>query len=343
MEIIEHKTLNEAFVYAQMEFEAIVHNHTVDFLTKEGRRVNYTYADLVQCQKALYPALNKHGLGISYEIEDADGAVYLVIEMCHAFSDTCKKARLRMEGAVEAKDLAAEITYLKRYLLGLITGTGSEEDNDADRLPERKQTPQPDKSQERQQKAAGGASGTAEPHKETALTISVRELAKECGYPDLKEYLGHSSKNMDTKQWSTLKITFKTYKAAAVWFANEITRDFSEVIDFAVSYPGGWRPLMSAIKAVKDGGSIDNLWSEFTSWGKSQKTDSDRDINEARKTYIDMIAGKFGEPTDPVLRKTWEREVVPDREYANWTLPDLLKGIEMRKAADASDAAFEEL
>ena len=338
--VVKHETLVEAFVYAQMEFEPIVHNCVVDFTPQGKRRVHYTYADLAQTQKALYPALNRHGLSISYNVEDKEGRVSLRIIMSHAFSDAIRECCLRMKGAEETKDLAAEITYLKRYLLGLITGTASEEDSldqeqdDAqggDEWSQGKTQPEAEKGADKP--AEGSQADESGKRQPTGPEWFVRnKLGPEIGIKEIKVYLGKDTAgDLTEEEWQGLVKTFNKYKTAAGWLvgkliADEIEADVRGVGEFSQFKAGGWKALYEDIKAAKDGGSVDALWSEYTNWLKKDNVDEEADdLKAAKAKYRSLIDSREGWET-PGKRIAQEAKL-SKKLYPLWRLDEHLEAI----------------
>lgn len=159
VEIVKHETLIEALCYAMMEYKPLEKNQVVDFQTKDGRRVNYSYADLAHIRKMTDPALNRHGLVVTGKLEKRDKEEYLVTIMEHAFSEDIRTTEIEVtERSGDMKLLAANITYGNRYGFQLITGRVGEDDTD-ERDVQRRSDSEPERQPQPPSKTLGQLKG----------------------------------------------------------------------------------------------------------------------------------------------------------------------------------------
>jgi hypothetical protein len=111
----------------------------------KGQKANvgtysYTYADLADVTAAAMPLLTKHGLSFSTcPRQNTTGGYELAGILLHTSGE-------RLEGALpiqggNAQALGSAITYMRRYLLGCMTGIVTDDDDDGHRAQHR--TPAP--------------------------------------------------------------------------------------------------------------------------------------------------------------------------------------------------------
>lgn len=143
--VIEHKSSIEALAYAQLEWKdkPLKPNKVVDYLTKAGDRVNYSYATLDALRAATDPCLNKHGLTLTHRTEIRDKREILVATLEHAFSDIIKEAELDItESSGDMQEFGKLMTFAQRYTYCMLTGRVAEKDTDAKDGKRRKQEEQ---------------------------------------------------------------------------------------------------------------------------------------------------------------------------------------------------------
>lgn len=200
---VEHKSIYQALSGFQGDLKPIKKNATVDFKTKSGEVVNFKYSPLGDIMEVVNPLLGKHGLSVRWEIVNAGKGLECVVvhETTDDKLETVKVSAVKGEtgsheneekdiivygevrsGAIpvdmtnsDMKQVGAQITYSRRYSLGLALGIATEEDTDA-RLLE-------DKVQRVQSLATGQAKSAIEKAStveevEKGLTVLKRELEK---------------------------------------------------------------------------------------------------------------------------------------------------------------------
>lgn len=141
MELHERHEANmarKAFVAALAVFKAegiiVTKGKKVDFESKRtGEKTSYRHATLDQVVDAIGPALAANGLSFRWKIEQTPKikvTCILMHEMGHF--ETCEMEALPddsgSKNAIQAAGSA--VTYLQRYTLLAITGTGTAEDDD---------------------------------------------------------------------------------------------------------------------------------------------------------------------------------------------------------------------
>lgn len=95
-----------------------------------GDRDEYRYADLADVTAAARPVLAEHGLLVTYETRvRPDGGTTVTGRLIHVDSQQSIKATLPLHGR-HPQEQGSAITYARRYLLGLLTGIITDEDDD---------------------------------------------------------------------------------------------------------------------------------------------------------------------------------------------------------------------
>lgn len=131
----------------------IVHKgETAKVPTKTGGSYSYSYADLSDVARVVYPILGEVGLAfIAMPTFKEDGKYVLVGELAHESGDS-RKGEFALPDRGTAQEVGSAISYGRRYLLGCLTGivTGDQDDDGeaASKAPQRatqprQQTPQP--------------------------------------------------------------------------------------------------------------------------------------------------------------------------------------------------------
>lgn len=99
--------------------------------TADTGKYTYTYANLASLMNALTPALAEHGLlWVSAPRRCDDGSYELHGTLTHIESGETKEGSLPLFGRT-AQEIGSSLTYMRRYLLGTVTGVVTENDDDA--------------------------------------------------------------------------------------------------------------------------------------------------------------------------------------------------------------------
>lgn len=162
-EKISHKSVYAALSAFQGELEPIEQSASVKFKTKAGEEVNFTYAPLGKIMEVIYPLLAKHGLAVRHELTETSVEAILTHETAEEKETVVEINYQKVEGGeerertsekkqfvatnelrsgkllidakkAEMKDVGAQITYARRYTLGMVLGLATEEDKDAQLL-----------------------------------------------------------------------------------------------------------------------------------------------------------------------------------------------------------------
>lgn len=119
----------EALAAFQAEMPVVHKGNRADVPTKSGGKYSYTYADLSDVSAAAMPILTKHGLSFSTCPRQTERGYELAGLLLHTSGE-------RLEGALPVagnnpQELGSSLTYMRRYLLGCMTGIVTDDDDDA--------------------------------------------------------------------------------------------------------------------------------------------------------------------------------------------------------------------
>lgn len=163
-EKVKHTSVYSALSAFQGEVKNIKHRGLVDYFSKRTQeRIKFTYAQLVDIIEAISPLLSKHGLSHHFEItKDGKGIECFIIHDTYkeelkvvrritsveTQEDGTKKEVVTEEfelvktgvitsGVIpldltkpDMKDVGGQLTYGRRYLLGMVLGIATEEDKE---------------------------------------------------------------------------------------------------------------------------------------------------------------------------------------------------------------------
>jgi len=121
---MENKTtIYAAFIAAQAEFGAA---------SKGAINPHFKsrYADLATCLEAVLPALNKHGLALTYRVYDCDNGVRLEAVILHTSGEEISSGILHLPVAKQdCHAYGSALTYGKRYLLQNVCALQTEDED----------------------------------------------------------------------------------------------------------------------------------------------------------------------------------------------------------------------
>lgn len=128
----EHQDLDEiaaALAAFQAEMPKVAKGKTAKVPTKAGGSYSYNYADLADVVEAATPLLAKNGLSfVCLPRTREDGRYELVGTLLHKSGQHLQGA-LPLAG-VQPQEIGSSLTYMRRYLLGCLTGIVTDEDDD---------------------------------------------------------------------------------------------------------------------------------------------------------------------------------------------------------------------
>jgi hypothetical protein len=126
--------LAAALAAFQAEVPTVTKTHTATVRSEKGA-YEYSYADLADVTEAALPLLAKHGLAFTC----LPTGKQLVGMLLHS-SGQMLTARLPIYGSTP-QQIGSELTYMRRYLLGCMTGLVTDDDDDGQAATPSKPTP----------------------------------------------------------------------------------------------------------------------------------------------------------------------------------------------------------
>jgi hypothetical protein len=119
----DHGNIYEALLAFQAEMPVIAKTATNPHFKSK-------YAGLPEISEQIIPLLNKHGIiYLCGGREGAEGKGWFIGRLLHAKSDTLVDGEIPLFGA-DPQKLGSAITYYRRYMLGMLTGVITDEDDD---------------------------------------------------------------------------------------------------------------------------------------------------------------------------------------------------------------------
>lgn len=122
------ESLAAALSAFQSSMPSVPKSKRADVPTKSGGKYSYTYADLADVTAAAAPLLARNGLAFSSCPRQTERGYELVGILLHASGE-------RLEGALPIsgntpQEMGSSLTYMRRYLLGCLTGIVTDDDDD---------------------------------------------------------------------------------------------------------------------------------------------------------------------------------------------------------------------
>jgi len=159
-----YKNIYSALSAFQGELKPIKKSAQVKFKTKAGELVDFKYSPLEEIMEFIYPLLVKYGLSVRHEISEKSIECILTHETTDETLEAVKETTITTAGTTERlsststtqendiviygelrsgklpidltkpdmKDVGGQITYGRRYTLGLVLGIATEEDKDTE-------------------------------------------------------------------------------------------------------------------------------------------------------------------------------------------------------------------
>lgn len=134
------KELAAALAAFQAEAPTVSKGKTAKVPTKAGGSYSYTYANLADVVEAAYPLLSKHGLSFSCVPRNREAGGYELAGILLHSSGESLEGSLPLSGNTP-QELGSALTYMRRYLLGAMTGLVTDDDDDGAAASRRPQAP----------------------------------------------------------------------------------------------------------------------------------------------------------------------------------------------------------
>lgn len=129
-----HTSVYLALFAFQQEMPTVAKTKTARVPTKTGGSYSYSYADLAVIAATATPILARHGLMFVSTPTPGPHGYELVGHVIHAETGQELSGSLPLFGT-NAQDIGGSITYMRRYLMGCLTGIITDDDTDADHAP----------------------------------------------------------------------------------------------------------------------------------------------------------------------------------------------------------------
>lgn len=129
-----HASLWLALLAFQQEMPTVPKTKTARVPTKTGGSYSYSYADLAVVSAIGTPLLIKHGLVYVTTPGSGERGYELTGHIVHAATGEKVSGALPLFGT-NSQDIGGSITYMRRYLMGCLTGIITDDDTDADHAP----------------------------------------------------------------------------------------------------------------------------------------------------------------------------------------------------------------
>jgi hypothetical protein len=224
--VTEHPNLAAALVAFQSEIPAVGKGKTAVVPTKAGGQYKYTYADLADVSAAAMPVLTRHGLSFTSRPRRTDDATYELVGVLRHESGETDEGALPIRGGTP-QEIGSSLTYMRRYLLGCMTGIVTDDDDDgaaahdAPRTTSRRPKPQeppPDPADEDE---------VQDPHQKAAL-VAVHAAFTRAGITDRAQKHAYCTRLLDRDVTSTKELMpdeVQRVIRALAQDAQEATRD----------------------------------------------------------------------------------------------------------------------
>ena len=137
----EHDTLAAALVAALADLTVVEKGRTVDYKTKDGVRVNYTFSDIADVVKLTRPVLAAHGLVALTPVHDHGSGLACTVTLLHTSGERLDLGPFPFPHGRDAQATGSMVTYHRRY--ALIAALGMAAGDDDDGAAAKARTPEP--------------------------------------------------------------------------------------------------------------------------------------------------------------------------------------------------------
>jgi len=124
-------SLSEALAKAQGAFGPLKRSRTVDYMSKKGLKIKYSYAELADVLDVIRKPLTDNGLAILQPASIADGHVVVTTMLTHASGEWISSDMSMDCTDTTPQEQGSALTYARRYGLSALIGIASEDDDDA--------------------------------------------------------------------------------------------------------------------------------------------------------------------------------------------------------------------
>ena len=176
----KHENIAAALAAFQGEMPTIPKSKTAKVPTKAGGSYQYSYADLADMTALVMPVLARHGLAFITAPRVGEHGRELVGTLLHESGGTLEGAL--PIGGNAPQEIGSALTYMRRYLLGCLTGVVTDDDDDgslaqASASPQTRQHRHPEGSPRREAASPNRPDGS--PVESDPMTDSQRAVLNE--------------------------------------------------------------------------------------------------------------------------------------------------------------------
>ena len=131
--IVARQQFNEAFARFQQEMPVVKKNKSAAFNTKNGGRMEYSYASIDDVVAAVQPVLHRHGLSYWFEQQQHGPSITITCHLGHVSGHSiCNSATGPVDNTGNKsalQQIGSTVTYLKRQTLVGILGVACTDDD----------------------------------------------------------------------------------------------------------------------------------------------------------------------------------------------------------------------
>jgi len=132
-----------ALAKAQSQFPSIERTEKVDYITKTGVKIRYSYAPLAEIIKATKKSLGDNELCIVQAVQTDDSGVIIETMLAHSSGEWIASSYTIAGEAKDPQTMGSLITYGRRYGLSSLLDIAADEDDDATNVQKSKSNAEP--------------------------------------------------------------------------------------------------------------------------------------------------------------------------------------------------------
>ena len=125
-----HDNISAALVAALAELTVIEKGRTVDYTTKAGERVHYTFSDIADVVKVTRPVLAEHGLVALTPVHEHGSGLACTVTILHTSGGRLDLGPFPFPIGRDAQATGSMVTYHRRYALVAALGMAAGDDDD---------------------------------------------------------------------------------------------------------------------------------------------------------------------------------------------------------------------
>ena len=203
-----HENIAAALAAFQAEMPTVAKSKTARVPTKAGGSYSYTYADLADVTQSAMPLLARHGLSFITAPRTTETGRVLIGMLLHE-SGGVLEGELPI-GGTSPQEIGSALTYMRRYLLGCLTGVVTDDDDDGTLSQQAAVEPRPRQSRPRttRQQPTGPEprpDGGITEHQLTAVNAALTGM----GITERADKLTWISDNLSREVTSSKEVTAK--------------------------------------------------------------------------------------------------------------------------------------